>query len=845
MVGGIWLARFEIPFCPMAGCAMRLTEAQHSSKQQGVRDTPPAYRAIIVVRTMPLVGKLAWKDLSARPARSALLVASLAVSIAGIGGVRGAVNSVLDALHEGSRASLGGDVSVETGDVIGEEQFEALDGLRKDGCDWTLVTMILTMASSNQSPDPALATVKVVDPDKYPFYGASSLAADLRGDGVIVSENALRRLNVHIGDPIRIAGGTFHITAVGKADPEQTLGILDRGIRCVLSRENYEKSGIALTGNSSRNRILLRLPPGFDLRAAKRRLRSVVPQGRVLDYQDVNRNMGLRVEELNVYVGEMALLALALGSLGIAIAIRQHLEQRLDVFAMMKLVGARNAQLIAIFLTEIALLVAAALPLGAFLGWMLKSALLALVEKIFPLPPLSGGDNGLLLEAGGAAVLAMIPAVAAPVWMLCRLRPAPFLRKEAPNFDRPGRALTWTSGTILFAAFVAIAHRVLGSWSGAMVFSGTLFVSSWLTLLVAKWSLWAIASAKSFSAAMRLGLGNLTRPGNHAALLIATLAAGTMMLVGSLEAGRITMRAVDARLPYDLTNSLLIAGFQESHREQIFSFASGLPGVEKVEWKAQAGVRLASVNGVSLGRVGPWYAAGCSGRGLVIDREVQLRTGAAVGSQLDFFINNRRISTTVAAVAGGEHAYPVEIDCNALDQDNLFHQAVVRARPGRLAEVDGAIRERFPALAVITAREIEQVIVEVSRDTERLAWIVVGFWVAAGLSILMTVVAASRNRRLIETGVLSALGATPNMLARIYTVEFVFLGAIAGVIGTAAACGCGSMLLALIFNRWEFAFGWQTAAGGVLGSALLTTAAGWMPTLPYLRQKPMNVLRGQ
>ena len=597
-----------------------------------------------------LSGKLAWKDLSARPARSALLVAALAVSIAGIGGLRGAVNSVLDALHQGSRASLGGDVSIETGDAIGEEQFEALDGLRKDGCDWTLVTMILTMASSNQNPDAALATVKVVDPNKYPFYGGSNLAADLRGDGVIVSENALRRLSVHVGDPIRIAGGTFHITAVGKTDAEQTLGILDRGIRCVLPRK-LRKSGIALTGNSSRNRILLRLPPGFDLRAAKRKLRSVVPEGHVLDYQDVNRNIGLRVEELNVYVGEMALLALALGSLGIAIAVRQHVEQRLDVFAMMKLVGARNAHLVAIFLAEIALLAAAALPVGAFLGWMLKSALLRLVEKIFPLPPLSGGDSGLLLEAGGAAILAMIPAVAAPIWMLCRLRPAPFLRKESPNVDRPGRALVWTSGALLFAAFVAIAHRVLGSWAGATLFSGTLFVSSLLTLLVAKGSLWAIARAKPFSAAMRLGLGNLTRPGNHAVLLIATLAAGTMMVVGSLEAGRITMRAVDARLPYDVTNSVLIAGFQESHREQIFSFASDLPGVEKVEWKAQAGVRLASVAGVSLGRVGPWYAAGCSGRGLVIDREVQRKTRAAVGSRLDFFVNNRRVSATVAAVA--------------------------------------------------------------------------------------------------------------------------------------------------------------------------------------------------
>jgi putative ABC transport system permease protein len=168
----------------------------------------------------------------------------------------------------------------------------------------------------------------------------------------------------------------------------------------------------------------------------------------------------------------------------------------------------------------------------------------------------------------------------------------------------------------------------------------------------------------------------------------------------------------------------------------------------------------------------------------------------------------------------------------------------VRARPGKLFDIDGAIRDRFPTLAVVTAPEIEEVIDDISRDTKHLAEIVAAFWVAAGLCILMTLIAASRSQRLRETGVLSALGATPKILARIYTSEFACMGAIAGLIGSAAASGFASMLLGLIFYRWELAFGWQTVAGTVLSSALLTTVAGWVPTYSWLRQKPMNVLRG-
>ena len=336
--------------------------------------------------------KLAWRDLRARRGRSALVVIALALSISGISGVRGAVGVALNALHQGSRTSLAGDLSVDTGDAISEKQYDALDGLRKEGIEWTVVTITLTMASSSESPDATFVALKAVDPEVYPFYGGAKPAAELQGDGVIVSENTLRRLHVRVGDPIRIAGREFHISAVGKAEPEPLLGILDRGLRCVISRDNYRKSGIARAGNSSKNRILLRLPPGADLERIKRELRQLVQDSVVLDYQDVNQNVGLRIEGLAVYVGETALLALALGSLGVAIAVRQHVEQRVEIFAMMKMVGARNGQLVAIFLSEIAFMVAAALPIGAALGWLLKLALLAIAAKFFPLPPMSGGE---------------------------------------------------------------------------------------------------------------------------------------------------------------------------------------------------------------------------------------------------------------------------------------------------------------------------------------------------------------------------------------------------------------------------------------------------------------------
>jgi putative ABC transport system permease protein len=790
-------------------------------------------------------GKLAWKDFRAQRGRSAILVISLALSISGISGVRGAANAALEALHRGSRASLAGDVCAETSAELSDEQVAALNAMRKEGIQWTLVSVILTMASSDQSPDPVFVAVKAIDPQEYPLYGGLKMVADLRGDGVIVSQNTLRRLHVRVGDQIRVAGSRFRISAVGKAEPEQILGLFSRGLRCVLSREALERSDIARAGNSASNRILVRLPPGFDLRIAKLRLQSLIPEGNVFDYQEVNQNIGVRIESVGAFLSETALLALALGAIGIAVAVRQHIEQRIEIFAVMKAVGARNAQLVALFLMEIAMLIAAALPLGVALGWIVKMSLFSLAADYIPLAAASGGNDVLFLEAAGAAILAMIPASAEPVWMLCRLRPACVVRKESPHIDSPGRTLVSASVALLVVAFIAISYHVLGSFTAAVEFTGALFLGILLSLFLTRVSLRAIAIVKfSMSAPLRVGLRNLRRPRSHATMLIATIATGTMMMVGTLTSGAIIMRAADAKLPYDLSSSVLIVGFRDSHRAQVRSFAESLPGVEKVEMRTETKLRVTSVDGIPVSPMGLWFVAECSAQGLAIDRDVQRRLGVKLGSRFDFAVGNQDISTTVASIGEQKFSNPLKIDCAGIDAANLSQQAVVHALPRNLQTVDEAIRAHFPGLAVIAAPEISQVIVEMSRDLQLLAQIVAWYSVAAGLCILVTLVAASRGQRLREAGILSALGATPGALAKIYTIEFMSIGAIAGMIGSGAACGFSSMLLGLVFHRWEITFGWQIPATAVLCSTLLTAAAGWMPTYSSLRRKPMDVLRG-
>jgi len=67
--------------------------------------------------------------------------------------------------------------------------------------------------------DPLLVSLKAVDPEKYPFYGAVVLAPSipltqaLTDSTVAVGDDLLLRLHLKVGDSIKLGTETFKIAA--------------------------------------------------------------------------------------------------------------------------------------------------------------------------------------------------------------------------------------------------------------------------------------------------------------------------------------------------------------------------------------------------------------------------------------------------------------------------------------------------------------------------------------------------------------------------------------------------------------------------------------------------------
>jgi putative ABC transport system permease protein len=86
------------------------------------------------------------------------------------------------------------------------------------------------------------------------------------------------------------------------------------------------------------------------------------------------------------------------------------------------------------------------------------------------------------------------------------------------------------------------------------------------------------------------------------------------------------------------------------------------------------------------------------------------------------------------------------------------------------------------------------------------------------------------------------LGATRRRIAWIFSIEFLTLGAVAGIMGTALASAFAAVLLTRLLEI-QFHPHALTTGLAILISALTATASGWLASFRILGRKPLEILR--
>ena len=209
----------------------------------------------------------------------------------------------------------------------------------------------------------------------------------------------------------------------------------------IVSEDALRATGLLVPGSLVRWSYRLRLPDGSD-RAASAVTAAASAQlpdagwqirGRTNATPALERN----VEHFTQFLTLVGLTALLVGGVGVANAVKSHIDRKRDVIATLKALGASGGRVFAIYLWQVLLLSAAGAAIGLAVGAVLPFAIAAAFGAIIPLPIAPALQP---VELALAFFYGLLTALAFALWPLGRAHDVPVsaLFRDAVS---PGRAL--------------------------------------------------------------------------------------------------------------------------------------------------------------------------------------------------------------------------------------------------------------------------------------------------------------------------------------------------------------------------------------------------------------------
>jgi putative ABC transport system permease protein len=336
-------------------------------------------------------GAIGWRDLRSAPGKFGFVVLSVAVGVAALVGVRGFSESFRRTLSTEARSLMAGDLTARLFHQPTAEEKDRIAAIAQPGgIRTTWETETVSMASAPPDPVPLLVSLKAVDPAEYPYYGtaelepAMSLQQALDGDSAVVAEEFLIRLNAQVGQTLRLGGRSFRIAAVLKQEPDRLSAGAGLGPRVMISQAALERTGLLAPGSRASQKLLMKLPPQADPVALRKQVETALPDAQVMDFREGNPGLNRGLDNATAILSLICLVAMVLGAIGVAMAMHAHLEQRMDMLAILKAVGASSSDLLRIFLLQTLGLGLAGGLVGVAAGVGVMAALPAVFGKLLP-----------------------------------------------------------------------------------------------------------------------------------------------------------------------------------------------------------------------------------------------------------------------------------------------------------------------------------------------------------------------------------------------------------------------------------------------------------------------------
>lgn len=324
-------------------------------------------------------------------------------AIASVGAVR---TAFIRGIDSESRDLMGGDISVSlTHRAMSEEERGFMEA--RGQVSYTASMRSMARKVSENGGTSRLIELKGVDA-AYPlfgtvgFRGAGGLKSgsalhqtlDLRGGvwGVVAEETLLTRLDLAVGDRIRVGLAELEVRGILTDEPDRVAGGFNYGPRVMISDGGLAETGLVQPGSLITYRTRLALPAELSstqaLEAFKTQALEAFPSGG-WNIQDRRRSApGVRffMERVAMFLTMIGLAALIVGGVGVSNAVSSYLTSKREIIATLKCLGADGKTIFAVYLTQVLLMAVGAILVGLAIGAVTPFLIGSFLADKLPIP---------------------------------------------------------------------------------------------------------------------------------------------------------------------------------------------------------------------------------------------------------------------------------------------------------------------------------------------------------------------------------------------------------------------------------------------------------------------------
>jgi putative ABC transport system permease protein len=844
---------------------------------------------------MRFVLVMAAREMRASWKRLLFFFVCIAVGVGAIVALRSVIQSVRNTFAGEARSLIAADAIINSNRALKPEAVaKVAERLTAAGAESIRSVELATMVrAADRTGGPArMVELRAVE-DGFPYYGRMKLAEGatyhhglLKDSGALVRPELLAQLDLRVGEALIIGSQRFTIRGVIESEPGRRLGAFSIGPRVFVDLADLERTGLVGVGSRASMQRLLRVPPAaFDQLIVDLRADFANEFARVRSYKATEDDIGEDFARAENYLSLVGLVIVILGGIGVSSVTRVFVQQKMKSIAVLKCVGARSTQLLAVYVAQVAVLGLAGSLLGVGLAGLTMRAVPSFLAGATPGVDISYALTWpAVLQGLGIGVLVSLLFSLVPLLDVRHVKPSLLLRDEARS-HRPD--LVQIAVTLfVVAGLVSLTVWQAGSWRIGLVVAGGFAATAMVLHLAGSLLIRAIAPlARSPSFALRHAVLQLSRPGSQMRIVLLAVGLGSFFIIGvrSLQQNLIAQFAVNVSAE---SPDMFLLDIQRDQVEPVRAAIAASqdegaapPRLLPVLRARVVGVRGREVNledyedvrgRGSLGReytityrpalesnervvAGQiWEPTPSDAPEVSIEQFINESFRINIGDTVRFDVLGRIIEATVTSVRLVEWS-----DSRAGGFMFVFRPGVLEQAPHSLIGFlrgprDPAARARLqtalvgaaPNVSVIDGREIIDAIRTVV-DNVTLAVTVVGTLVLlSGLLILIGAVAMTKFRRVYEAAIFKTLGATRRLIATVLLFEYGLLGLLAGGVGAGGAIG-----FTWAISRYALDIPFRPllglSAAGVLTTAVLVAAIGVLSSWEVLQRKPLATLRAE